>query len=180
MVAFGHTYMHANRQMKQNVLALLKGRRLTQRDLAQWCRRSESWLSKNLELDSVREIPLKYWDRIADFFGISTYQLLQPGIGSATERRKGDRRTGKDRRSRSQNPAHQTGFTDQSLVQEVLSVPYDERPFLFASIAELKRKRAAPPNQQPHGGRDPSASGPRPVKPREPAHRKGPRRDEET
>lgn len=165
--------MHANRQMKQNVLALLKGRRLTQRDLAQWCRRSESWASKILELDSTREFPLKYWDRIADFFGISTYQLLQPGISAVTERRKGERRSGIERRVRQPNPAHasQSGFTDQSLIREVLSVPYDERPFLFESIAALKRRRiTAPPTLERPVVASPSGGGPTRSTPRGPVH----------
>ena len=46
-----------------------------------------------------RGVPLKHLDRIADFFGIATYQLLQPGISPLTERRSGrERRTGHDRR----------------------------------------------------------------------------------
>jgi hypothetical protein len=173
--------MHANRQMKQNVIALLKGRRLAAKDLADWCRRSESWISKILKLDSTREFPLKYWDRIADFFGISTYQLLQPGISSITERRQGDRRTGKDRRVRTKNPAHepQSGFTDQSLVREVLSVPYDERPFLFASIAQLKRKRAFQPSQGQFGAASHVTEEQPPSKKREPANRKGPQQHDD-
>lgn len=175
--------MHANRQMKQNVIALLKGRRLTQKDLADWCRRSETWASKILDLDSTREFPLKYWDRIADFFGISTYQLLQPGVSALTERRKGDRRSGRDRRVSRRHLAHesQSGFTDQSLVREVLSVPYDERPFLFASIAELKRRRVDTPSPTQYEAASPAAGGSRPTKPHGLGSRKVPRRgDDET
>lgn len=142
--------MQANRQIKQNVAALLKGRRVAQRDLAQWCRRSESWMSKSLDLNSPRVIPLKYWDKIADFFGIATYQLLQPGISAVTERRKSQRRSGEDRRvARVPHEATEPGFSDRALVREVLSVPYDERPFLFESIATLKRRRIVPPTPGP-------------------------------
>lgn len=55
--------MHANRQMKLNVAALLRGRHLTQKDLADWCRNSESWISKIMKLESSREFPLKYWQQ---------------------------------------------------------------------------------------------------------------------
>jgi len=85
--------------MKSNIDALLRARGQTRKDLAQWCRRTESWISKIMREDR-REFPMQYFDRIADFFGIATYQLLQPGITPLTERRsKGTpRRSGKDRR----------------------------------------------------------------------------------
>jgi hypothetical protein len=145
--------MHANRQMKQNVSALLKGRHLTQKDLAMWCRKSESWASKILDLNSTREFPLKYWDRIADFFGVATYQLLQPGISAVTERRRTQRRSAQERRvsRRPESERPTSGFTDQALIREVLSVPFDERPFLFESIAVLKRRRVESPIRGPLG-----------------------------
>lgn len=165
--------MHANRQMKQNVSALLRGRHLAQKDLADYFRKSESWVSKILDLNSTREFPLKYWDRIADFLGVSTYQLLQPGISSQTERRKGERRSGRERRVlRSKAASQQSGFSDQSLIQEVLSVPYDERPFLFESIAALKRRRAFGPNPERAAAASPSTVEQFPAKPHGPAHRK--------
>src|SRR3989338_2840236 len=76
---------------------MLKARGQTRHDLAMWCRRSDPWLSK-LFTDENRNIPLKYLDRIADFFGIATYQLFQPGISPLTESRKGERRKVADRR----------------------------------------------------------------------------------
>ena len=72
-------------------------RHQTRHDLALWCRRSDAWLSKILGKDN-RNVPLEYLDRIADFFGLATYQLFQPGLGGVGERRKGERRTGNDRR----------------------------------------------------------------------------------
>jgi hypothetical protein len=71
--------------------------------LAVWCHKTDGWLSKILadEPDhaKARGLPVKYLDRIADFFGLATYQLLQPGISALTERRKGtERRSGRDRR----------------------------------------------------------------------------------
>lgn len=93
--------MHASKLLKANIDALLKARQQTRHDLALWCRRSDAWLSKILSdkpSDQARGLPLKYLDRISDFFGIASYQLFQPGISPLLERRKGDRRTGRDRR----------------------------------------------------------------------------------
>jgi len=83
--------------LKENIDELLRRRNQHRKDLAQWCYRSESWISKIFRTQK-RELPQKYLDRIADFFGLSVYQLFQPGIGKASERRVGERRTGKDRR----------------------------------------------------------------------------------
>jgi lambda repressor-like predicted transcriptional regulator len=83
--------------LRHNIDALLKKRGQSRRDLAQWCRRSESWLSQ-IFTKPERDLPLKYLDRIADFFGIDTFQLFQPGISPLLERRKRDRRSGRDRR----------------------------------------------------------------------------------
>jgi hypothetical protein len=91
-------HMKANVLLKQNINTLLTRRNQSRRDLARWCHRTESWLSQ-IFTKPEREIPLKYLDRMADFFGVAVYQLFQPGISSISERRKGlDRRSGKDRR----------------------------------------------------------------------------------
>ena len=89
--------MKAHHLLKRNIDALLTARKQKRRELAAWCRRSESWLSQ-IFIDEERNIPLKYLDRIADFFGIATYQLFQPGISPLLERRKGERRKMADRR----------------------------------------------------------------------------------
>src|SRR6185436_17614376 len=90
--------MQANLLLKTNIDALLRARGQTRKDLAMWCRRTESWISKAF-LDPNRSIPLRYFDRIADFFGLATYQLFQPGITPYTERRSGkERRSGMERR----------------------------------------------------------------------------------
>jgi len=90
--------MHANRLMKQNIDALLRSRGQTRKDLAVWCRKTESWISKIMK-EERREFPMHSMDRIADFFGLAAYQLLQPGLVPMTERRSGQpRRTIKDRR----------------------------------------------------------------------------------
>jgi hypothetical protein len=92
----------ASKLLRHNIDTLLKARGQTRHDLAFWCRRSDAWISKIFK-DSddggqANSIPLKYLDRIADFFGIATYQLFQPGISHLTERRKGERRLVRDRR----------------------------------------------------------------------------------
>jgi len=88
----------ANELLKHNIDALLDARRQSRSELARWCKRSRSWLDKAFSEDR-RMIPVKYLDRIADFFGIATYQLLQPGISPLLERRGGrDRRSGRERR----------------------------------------------------------------------------------
>lgn len=89
--------MKAQSLIAQNISTLLRGRGQKQKDLAMWCHHSEVWISAILA--GKREIQFKDLDRIADFFGLATYQLLQPGIAPLTERRKThDRRNGKDRR----------------------------------------------------------------------------------
>lgn len=78
----------------QNIRVLLQGRGLSQRDLAKWVGHHETWLSKILKAD--RGLKLKEVDRVADFFGMEAYQLLSPGI--SVERRRGQRRSGRERR----------------------------------------------------------------------------------
>lgn len=90
--------MRANQLLKHNIDTILKIRGLNRKDLAQWCYRTESWISK-IYRNANREIPLKYLDRIADFLGVATYQLFQPGISPLTERRRAiNRRTVAERR----------------------------------------------------------------------------------
>jgi transcriptional regulator with XRE-family HTH domain len=84
--------------LRQNIDALLKARGQKRKDLALYCHRTESWLSQIFG-QGDRNIPLKYLDRMAGFFGLEPYQLFQPGISPLTERRTGlDRRSGVDRR----------------------------------------------------------------------------------
>ena len=92
------TGMRAPLLLKRNIDALLKIHGYTRKDLAEWCSRTESWIAK-IYGDEAREVPMRYVDRIADFFGKSAYELFQPGITRETERRSGrDRRTRTDRR----------------------------------------------------------------------------------
>lgn len=92
-----HPHLKASRLLAENVRALLIAQHKNQTELAAWCEHSDPWVSQFLRGD--REWQLGDLDRIADFFHIATYQLFQPGISTATERRAGlDRRRGKDRR----------------------------------------------------------------------------------
>ena len=91
--------MRATLLLKENVQDLLRRHGYTQRDLAQYCRCTESWLS-HIYADADRAIPSKYLDSIADFFGLAVYQLFLPGVSRSTERRSGlDRRKTGERRT---------------------------------------------------------------------------------
>jgi transcriptional regulator with XRE-family HTH domain len=83
--------------IRTNISGLLYQRKQSQTDLASWLNKDKSWINKFL--NGSREVQLKDLDRIADFFGLATYQLFQPGIVSESERRAGrERRGGHDRR----------------------------------------------------------------------------------
>jgi hypothetical protein len=87
----------ADHVLRANIEHLLAARKEDQKTLAQWCGHDKSWINKFL--NKGRGISLKDFDKIADFFGLETYQLFQPGISRLTERRsQTDRRTGQDRR----------------------------------------------------------------------------------
>lgn len=95
--------MKALALLKHNIDAILKERRQTRRDLAQYVRQSfdnkkiDPWIS-HIFTDADAEFQMKYLDRIADFFGVTVYQLFQPGVSHLTERRKRERRSGTERR----------------------------------------------------------------------------------
>lgn len=124
--------MKADFLFRHNVETLLKARNQTKHDLCVWCRRSDAWLSKILGKES-RNVPMKYLDRIADFFGLEAYQLFLPGITAFTERRRGgDRRSGKERRlagltQPTAEPSHQVSAVDASLLTQINQLTVDER-----------------------------------------------------
>lgn len=106
--AFRGNALHAMNHVKVarilsgNIQAILAARHQTQHDLALWCRHSDVWLSNFLA--GKRQIQLRDLDRLADFFGLATYQLFQPGISAVSERRSGrERRQNRDRRIGIQN-----------------------------------------------------------------------------
>jgi len=83
--------------MRENIEGLLRERGRTQYSLAMWLSHDKSWINKFLR--GQRQMQLKDLDRVADFFGLETYQLFRPGASTDTERRRGrDRRTGHERR----------------------------------------------------------------------------------
>ena len=88
----------AAEQVRQNIAALLAARKERASGLAFALRKHRSWMTRFLN-GQRNELQIRDIDRIADFFGIATYQLFQPGISAVTERRRsGERRTGRDRR----------------------------------------------------------------------------------
>lgn len=90
-------FKRAENILRENIMSLLVRRRYEQKDLADWCGHTKSWLNK--VLNGYRGLPVEELDRVADFFGLVAYQLFQPGISSMSERRLGtDRRSGADRR----------------------------------------------------------------------------------
>jgi transcriptional regulator with XRE-family HTH domain len=90
--------MRADRLLIENIQHLLSKRGHKQKELADWCGHSETWISSIFR--GERQFRITDYDKIADFFGIAVYQLFQPGIAPITERRKphSDRRSGEDRR----------------------------------------------------------------------------------
>lgn len=125
--------LKASELLKHNIDALLRARGQNKPELARYCRRSRSWLDKIFS-ETRREIPLKYLDRIADFFGIATYQLLQPGISPLTERRSKTRRSGMDRRISQAVLSERAGDVDVMQVIRALSRAGRER-----AMGELMR-----------------------------------------
>jgi transcriptional regulator with XRE-family HTH domain len=89
--------MRAERIIVENIQHLLRKRGHKQRELAEWCGHSETWLSSIFR--GERQFRITDFDKISDFFGVATYQLFQPGIAPVTERRSStERRSGQDRR----------------------------------------------------------------------------------
>jgi transcriptional regulator with XRE-family HTH domain len=89
--------LRAVNQLRQNVLELLRVRHEDQKTLAFHMGIDKSTINKFLK--GTREVQLADLDSMADFFGIATYQLFQPGISRLTERRSGrDRRSARERR----------------------------------------------------------------------------------
>ena len=151
--------MKATYLLKQNIDTMLKARGQTRHDLAMWCRRSDPWLSK-LFTDENRNIPLKYLDRIADFFGIATYQLFQPGISPLTERRKSaDRRSGQDRRVSRAFPQVQTP-SQSELAARFAGLDAHERQKVEAWMEALVLSRASRPTAGPRPDRSSIAETP--------------------
>lgn len=97
VVEIGMQHMKARLLLARNIHAVLTARGEDQSGIARWCRRKPSWMNKILA--GKRPMHIDDFDRVADYLGLSVYQLFQPGISALTERRKRpERRTGRDRR----------------------------------------------------------------------------------
>lgn len=152
--------------LKKNIDTLLHKRGHSRRELAAYCRRSESWLSQ-IFTNEDRNVPLKYLDRIADFFGLATFQLFQPGISPLTERRTGqERRSGQDRRISAARrdlpttPVRQLSVSpdDEQILAELHALDYEtyQRVKGWITVARLGRpgadtERKTPPRGAPPG-----------------------------
>lgn len=175
MVDIYYLQMTANRMLAENISALLRARHQTQKDLCTWCHHSEVWLSKFLR--GEREIQTKDFDRIADFFGIATYQLFQPGISSVTERRVGsDRRAARDRRiGHSQRLLGELAETiDAARPGAPQGRPHDQETPLGSLVRDFERRLATlyaqtdPGRQTARARPAVAARRPRPRPPRRP------------
>ncbi len=145
--------MRADELLKHNIDALLRARGQSRGELARWCHQSRSWADKFMT-EGRRGIPAKYLDRIADFFGIATYQLLQPGISPLTERRSGTRRTGRDRRISNAVLSQRPGDVDLMDIIRALSRPAREKAIgilgdiLSDDIAHLRARPTSAGGQE--------------------------------
>ena len=101
MAQFGYVQyrrgLKASRLLVENIRALLTRRNIDDKALAMWCGHKPAWLSKIM--GGERGMGLSDMDKVADFFGLTVSQLLQHGISPLTERRRGDSRSGSDRRA---------------------------------------------------------------------------------
>ena len=102
--------------IRENIRTLLARRGESQTALARYCGHDKSWINKFL--NEGRGVQLDDLDKIAAYFGIEPYQLMQPGISRFTERRTGmERRTNTDRR------IGHTGRLVNTLQSELNKVP---------------------------------------------------------
>lgn len=92
----------AEDQLRRNLVALLKARRMRQSELAERMGRSQSWVSRRLSgkewKDGGSRFQFGDLDRLSHIFGLSPAQLLQPGYGEWDRRSGHERRGGRDRR----------------------------------------------------------------------------------
>jgi transcriptional regulator with XRE-family HTH domain len=170
--------MKSGRQLRLNMDAMLKARGQTRTQLAAACGLSRSWASKvwkeSPDPQDTRGIPMKSLDAVADFFGVSVYNLFQPGISHLTERRAGaDRRSVVDRRvsvlprGLPVTPIRQISVTpeDEAVLADLHALSYDQYQrvkgwITVARLADGSARRTGPRVALPPGG--PSGSSPPP------------------
>ena len=92
----------AEQQLRRNVVALMEWRKMTQAELADALGQSQSWVSRRLSgkdwTDGGSRFQFSDLDGLCRVFGLSPWELLQPGHGNWDRRRADERRTGTDRR----------------------------------------------------------------------------------
>lgn len=114
------THLKTSYLLRLNLRALLSRRGKDAAIAAEWAGHKGPWLSKILSGD--RGIKLDDLDRLADHFGLTTAQLISPGISALTERRRGERRSGRERRSgtdrRGDRPETRLSYISSHLVRE--------------------------------------------------------------
>lgn len=150
-------------QLRQNITALFAARKETPSQLAFALKKHRSWMTRFLNGER-HELQLKDLDKIAEFFGVATYQLFQPGISALTERRRAtERRSGRDRRvGHTQRAMLGTVAGELARVRsngqtqhgETTTTPPDTRQRLKALVAEFDQRAAeilAPPKAKPRG-----------------------------
>jgi len=149
--------MKAARIVAENVAALLERDNYKQTDLAQHCRRSDPWVSQFLR--GERTWQMDDLDKVADFFGLDTFQLFRPGIAQRTERRSVQRRAGVDRRIRHEvRRAHQLeSQLERPRAKESSGVgPTTQARQLHALIADFARRVSTLIPPADTGGQTPS------------------------
>jgi len=122
--------------LAENIRALLAARGIDAHALATWCGHKPAWISKILAGD--RGVPVRELGKIADFFGLTLSQLFQHGISALTERRRGVRRKGVERRTimDRRQPADYERL-HPSVTHRFPPPRYDERPRLTARSQEV-------------------------------------------
>lgn len=126
--------------LRRNIQTLLTTRGESQERLAWSLGHKKSWINKFL--NDQREIQLKDLDGIAEFFGVATYQLFQPGVSELTERRSGrERRSGKDRRISAQT--RMARDLEKGIRRHIKEVPADPVTTQIRAIMEDTETRVS-------------------------------------
>ena len=92
----GGPSLSANDQLRVNLRALMRWRKMTQAELADQLGVSQPWVSKRMS--GVTPFQIEDLDAIGAVFGLSPMELLQPGTGAWDRRHGTERRIGLERR----------------------------------------------------------------------------------
>jgi transcriptional regulator with XRE-family HTH domain len=89
----------AEEQLRRNIKALMRVRRMTQADLADKLGETQPWVSKRMSAtDHSVKWKIEDLDALERVFGIAAWELLRPGHGQDERRTVRQRRRGGDRR----------------------------------------------------------------------------------